>query len=152
MNGKIVFFPLLPFSYDVNRRRDAKRLLAVLYFSSTRRIYWDIIFTSLFIIFFLFSIFLLSFMLSTFRLARRLLFPHILNTNFLLPCFFPRPGWRLSWCLGKSGVISLSSILRRGFPSSFHEHMTYAMQGALCLHVFDSISHVSVSRMCINLI
>lgn len=90
MNGKIVFFPLLPFSYDVNRRRDAKRLLAVLYFSSTRRIYWDIIFTSLFIIFFLFPIFLLSFMLSTFRLARRLLFPHILNNDFLLPPLLPR--------------------------------------------------------------
>lgn len=120
MNGKIVFFPLLPFSYNVNRRRDAKRLLAVLYFSSTRRIYWDIIFTSLFIIFFLFPIFLLSFMLSTFRLARRLLFPHILNNDFLLPPLLPRHQASVQAGLGKSGVISLSSILRRGFPSSFH--------------------------------
>lgn len=51
MNGKIVFFPLLPFSYDVNRRRDAKRLLAVLYFSFRREEYIEILFSLPFLLF-----------------------------------------------------------------------------------------------------
>lgn len=112
MNGKIVFC-LLPFSYYVNRRRDAKRLLAVLYFSSKNILRYYFHFPFYFLSFSHLFAFIYSFNLP---FSSSSTFPSYSKQQLFAASLLPEI-WRLG--LGKSGVISLSSILRGDFPRRF---------------------------------